>query len=186
MSTHWFYAKNGKKEGPLTAEEMRNRCESHEVKGSDLIWTHGMEKWMHLSCCGEALHKSGIAVAIEPCCEGPCTGKPDKVQLQSHGGSTTLEQERDIHELGATGPQRRPWVRLAARYADWSLVGILFGFLVAPSIDYDWLRPPYSIVLGAMLMYLGFFIEAALLNHWASPRENGCSASGSRIRTGET
>jgi len=49
----WFYEKNGTQEGPVEAEEIRNRLNSGEFSVSTLIWREGLEEWMPLGQVSE-------------------------------------------------------------------------------------------------------------------------------------
>jgi hypothetical protein len=41
----WYYAKQGRQEGPVGAEALRAKLVSGELARTDLVWREGMEKW---------------------------------------------------------------------------------------------------------------------------------------------
>jgi hypothetical protein len=45
MTNEWFYAKDGKQLGPISAAEIRGLATSGEFQPSDLVWRQGMPNW---------------------------------------------------------------------------------------------------------------------------------------------
>ena len=45
MTTHWYYAQNGKQSGPVTAEQLISRLSSGALSPSDLVWSEGLPTW---------------------------------------------------------------------------------------------------------------------------------------------
>jgi len=41
----WFYAKNGKREGPVSGAALKSMIVSGEVASTDLVWREGMADW---------------------------------------------------------------------------------------------------------------------------------------------
>ena len=41
----WFYAKNGKREGPVSGATLKSMIVSGEVASTDLVWREGMADW---------------------------------------------------------------------------------------------------------------------------------------------
>lgn len=42
---NWYYAKNGKQEGPVPKQELRDLITRGEVSPGDLVWKEGMDLW---------------------------------------------------------------------------------------------------------------------------------------------
>lgn len=52
----WYYATEGSREGPVSAEEMSSLVESGRISGSTLVWKTGMPKWIPLEESDLAVH----------------------------------------------------------------------------------------------------------------------------------
>lgn len=45
MSQKWHYAKDGKRFGPITAQDLKELAASGELQPDDLVWTEGRDEW---------------------------------------------------------------------------------------------------------------------------------------------
>jgi hypothetical protein len=45
MATHWYYAKNGTKQGPVSSRELKNLVDGGWLVPTDLVWKQGMPNW---------------------------------------------------------------------------------------------------------------------------------------------
>jgi GYF domain 2/Domain of unknown function (DUF4190) len=50
---NWYYSKNNRQEGPVSAESIRSKISMGELTGSDLAWSEGMADWLPLSKISE-------------------------------------------------------------------------------------------------------------------------------------
>lgn len=46
MSNEWFYAKAGKREGPVSIDDLKRLVHQGQLQRTDHVWTQGMEKWL--------------------------------------------------------------------------------------------------------------------------------------------
>ncbi|HOX39160.1 MAG TPA: DUF4339 domain-containing protein [Candidatus Brocadiia bacterium] len=44
-SRQWYYAKDGKRHGPISEEDLRNIIANREIGMDAMVWTQGMEQW---------------------------------------------------------------------------------------------------------------------------------------------
>jgi len=60
MSNEWFYAKAGKREGPVSLDDLKQLVQQGQLGLSDHVWTQGMQKWVPASSVEglSALHDS--------------------------------------------------------------------------------------------------------------------------------
>ena len=49
----WFYARQGKQQGPVDAEELQARIAAGELAATDLVWREGMREWAPLTTVAE-------------------------------------------------------------------------------------------------------------------------------------
>ena len=59
----WYYAKNGKQEGPVSAESLQSMIVSGAVAPTDLIWREGMAEW---TPAGQVAEFSGGGIVAPP------------------------------------------------------------------------------------------------------------------------
>ncbi len=59
----WYYAKNGKQEGPVSAGSLRSMIVSGEIAATDLIWREGMGEW---TPAGQVAEFSGGGIVAPP------------------------------------------------------------------------------------------------------------------------
>ena len=59
----WYYAKNGKQEGPVSAESLQGMIVSGAVAPTDLIWREGMAEWIP---AGQVAEFSGGGMVAPP------------------------------------------------------------------------------------------------------------------------
>lgn len=45
----WFYAREGKRIGPVSSSELRRLAAANEIQPNDLIWRHGLKTWIRAS-----------------------------------------------------------------------------------------------------------------------------------------
>jgi len=45
----WYYAKDGQRNGPVGADDLRNLAANGQITGEDLVWAQGMAEWEKLS-----------------------------------------------------------------------------------------------------------------------------------------
>lgn len=48
MSDQWYIAKDGKRNGPLSSDQIRNMIESGSVNSEDLVWKNSFPKWIKI------------------------------------------------------------------------------------------------------------------------------------------
>lgn len=44
----WFYARDGERQGPVSAETVRHLLQAKAIDGDSLIWSEGMQDWLPL------------------------------------------------------------------------------------------------------------------------------------------
>ena len=45
MSQQWYYSKNGQRQGPVAAEQLKTLAATGQLQATDLIWKEGMGQW---------------------------------------------------------------------------------------------------------------------------------------------
>ncbi|MBP90089.1 MAG: hypothetical protein CMJ64_25845 [Planctomycetaceae bacterium] len=69
METQWYYARDGKQLGPVSAEALHRLAREGQLNGDNLVWRAGMEKW-------EKAAAVGIGGEIEPPPVAPVSSPP--------------------------------------------------------------------------------------------------------------
>jgi hypothetical protein len=59
VTAQWYYAIGGRVEGPVTSEDLRQRCSRSEISATDLVWREGMADWASAASLG-------LATAVAP------------------------------------------------------------------------------------------------------------------------
>ena len=54
MTTQWYYAIDGRIQGPVSSEELRQRASRREIAATDLVWREGMTDWASAESLGLA------------------------------------------------------------------------------------------------------------------------------------
>jgi len=71
MSSNYYYAVNGKRQGPVTLDELKLMAAREDLKRSDLVWTEGMPAWQPAG--SEIAIFQGLPPDLEPDTSVRCT-----------------------------------------------------------------------------------------------------------------
>jgi hypothetical protein len=94
----WYYARNNKQAGPVSAVELRHLAAAGELSPDDLVWREGMTEWSAARNVRGLFEEEGRAGGLETGqAAAPATRVPDAAQ--------------DADEPAAASPlaSRRPW-----------------------------------------------------------------------------
>lgn len=72
--SNWHYSQNGKQQGPISFEQLRDLVMNNRIAANELIWTPGMLEWQPLANLREKLFPSATR---EPVLAPPVSAAPD-------------------------------------------------------------------------------------------------------------
>lgn len=103
MGQEWYYALNGKQEGPVSGTELKRLAGSGELRATDLVWTEGMKEWSAASSV-----KGLFPVAAPPRPPGPPPFRQPAARARSAEEpleALPVDDESDLEEA-AEEPRR--------------------------------------------------------------------------------
>lgn len=65
MSQEWYYSSDGKREGPVSAADLKKLADSGKLKEADLVWKEGMADWAPAKSV-KGLFAGGSSAAATP------------------------------------------------------------------------------------------------------------------------
>ena len=146
-SSCWYYAKDGKKHGPVSSSELKKLAASGKLDPEDLVWTDGMKDWT------AARDVPGLVLFV------------------------VTEEPPVVDQVPQFDSRNRAPARRRRRRRTPSLIGMLFWWIVDWRFEYyltpHIVRFTWIIVL--FLAASGFFLQAFALPaaaYLAPPREN--------------
>ena len=149
----WFYQKEGKKEGPVTREEIARLLGSGELGEDALVFEESLGEWTRI---GQLEHFHFLALDSAPTV--PMEKKLD------------YERETDFDEASPRG-KTRPWARYFARMLDYSFF-FLALHLVLSGLWLGGVNPGLLRLLSLfafyLLLFLWVWVEACLLSTWGT------------------
>ena len=100
MASEWFYAREGKKNGPFSSMQLRAMAQSGQLLRTDLIWKNGMAEWRPAGASSqlfEGTQQSQVVVPAPPQTPTPVSainGLKQTAQTAARAAQFTAEKTR--------------------------------------------------------------------------------------------
>ena len=147
MTERWFYARDGRRQGPVPRERLIDLARDGWLSPDDLVWSEGMPEWTPARSC-DWLWGGAFTRTVNDLVEA------------------TLRPERQPRPIPHPLEERRPlvdWDRLEARH----LLAVIGGFVAALGIAFTVIaRTRFALtvtLIGLALLALGRQRESAWL-----------------------
>jgi hypothetical protein len=152
----WYFVRDQKPAGPISAAEIENLIRSGQITGNTLVWTNPMKDW-------KAVQDTAALSALLPQQPPPL---PSPGSIASTAYSSSLRPDALERILQADIPLAGPWSRFFARNIDiWLAVlvmVIVIGILSAthfPQIQI-WMDSANEAVLGLVIFTIAMLMTA--------------------------
>lgn len=113
---NWYYALDGKQQGPASEEELARLAASGTITGATLVWREGLGDWQPLSVARPDLTSAAA---------GPQIGG---VAVPAAHKDLLVQQMREGVLTSGPGTLRYAgfWIRLVAKFIDSLIIGVVF------------------------------------------------------------
>lgn len=164
---NWYYALNGKQEGPASEEYLTQLAASGTINGDTLVWAEGQPDWAPLSqVLPAALATAPVHAPQIGGFAVPAAQKDIYVQQMREGVAPNLPGSLNYAGF---------WIRFAAKLIDNLIIlvvlvlflGVLGGILYASGVNIDPNTPPGEpppmgvMILGAAYYLVAFGLQVA-------------------------
>jgi uncharacterized RDD family membrane protein YckC len=150
----WYVSRGGEKEGPFTAEQIRQLAELGKLQPDFLVWRTGMEQWKPIA--------EVPGILTPPPLEQPANAVPIEKLKQST--SDQLLGVQTVKAVSNEVAQVRPWVRYWARMFDIYVFSIIVGIVLAMLAPRFLSQGSNEYLLGMVIVFLWVFVEALLIS----------------------
>jgi uncharacterized RDD family membrane protein YckC len=155
MTSHWYYARDGKREGPISQEEMQRLIDATALSADTPIWSEQLSQWTAV----KDVSVFRLPAMIPP--PPPPLSPPPLPPSDAVHDSTSPGRELPA----AANFEARPWVRYWARYVDMGFGGFLVGIAwVAFGLD----TAKFEAVFVLSVAFAWVFVESTLLSSWGT------------------
>ena len=100
MAAEWFYGKDNKQHGPVSAAQLKQLAQAGKLSATDLVWREGMDEWTPASKVKGLFDTTASA----PPAARPEPSKPEQPANQA-GGHEGVAQEGDLRPHYSTQQQ---------------------------------------------------------------------------------
>ena len=152
----WYYAKNGKQEGPVSAESLQSMIVSGAVAPTDLIWREGMAEW---TPAGQVAEFSGGGIVAPPGgSQIPQGGVPQPGQVAgapvAHAPIPNYLVQAIVVTILCCWPFGIPAIIFAAKVDGMVSRGDIAGALEASKKAKTWTWVSFGCGLSAIVLYV--------------------------------
>lgn len=164
MANDWFYASQGKQQGPVSLDALRQMRAAGTVASTDMVWHHGMSGWVRAGEVPElATGEQPSAAVPAPAPAGAPSASPATLSYGTFPASGEVT-------LGHRGfdllKQTRPWVRMMSIvcwvFAGFALLGGVAIMLAGVMSSRGGVPPLLGLVYIAMAF---LYIAPAIYLH---------------------
>lgn len=113
---NWYYAQDGRQQGPVGLEALRQMAASGHLRSDDLVWTEGMAEW---TPAGRVPDLQGVAAAVNPQVYPQTAAYPGAVSANQYSPSQ-INYYTPTNQAAYAGF----WIRFCATFLDGLIVGI--------------------------------------------------------------
>jgi hypothetical protein len=125
MTKQWYYAQDGRRDGPVSSGQIRDLAASGELRPGDLVWTEGMSDWR------EARTVKGLIPGLP-------SARSDTMPGASNPPATGTEDGEEI-PVGATASAlKQPW------YCHPAILGVTTVIFFPTTLVLVWWKSTYS------------------------------------------
>jgi GYF domain 2 len=124
MPDEWYYGKDGRQLGPVSASSLREMAANGQLKPADLVWTHGMSQWAPAGSTRGLFPQPAAAAQAERQPE-PAPAEPRRRFSREREDSDSFHRIRRQEEGWSTGAK----LALAGGLMALFLIIIVAGFI---------------------------------------------------------